>query len=139
MTNSFPTRRHSDLNALVAVLHLEEHAEIEIDVARPAAEEDLLLRSLCPVQIEDDLAERVTGVLEADARARFFERDLLQAHGGRRRRRRRRRGCRRGSRSGCRSRSGRWCWRICDFAAEVGDQTGKASGEALCDRAATPA
>src|SRR3546814_10000200 len=96
MTNSFPTRRHSDLNALVAVLHLEEHAEIEIDVARPAAEEALLLRSLCPVQIEDDLAERVTGFLEADARARFFERDLLQAHGGRRRRRRRRRGCRRG-------------------------------------------
>src|SRR3546814_6308660 len=41
---------------------------------------------------------------------------------------------RRGSRSGCRSRSGRWCWRIRDFAAEVGDQTGKASGEALCDR-----
>src|SRR3546814_6509745 len=74
------------------------------------------------VQVEDDLAERVTGFLEADARARFFERDLLQAHGGRRRRRRRRRGCRRGSRSGCRSRSGRWCWRICDFAAEVGDQ-----------------
>src|SRR3546814_15272942 len=46
-------------NALVAVLHLEEHAEIEIDVARPAAEEALLLRSLCPVQVEDDLAERV--------------------------------------------------------------------------------
>src|SRR3546814_13173501 len=36
-------------HALVAVLHLAEHAALEIEVARPAAEQALLRRSLCPV------------------------------------------------------------------------------------------
>src|SRR3546814_1362860 len=97
----------SDLDTLVAVLQLEEYAEIKIDILCAAAEEALLLLSLRPVQVEDDLAEGVASLFQADARARFFERDLLEAH--------RRRRCRCGRRGRCRCRRGGWrrgrCWR----------------------------
>src|SRR3546814_14593785 len=55
-------------DTLIPVLHLEEHTQFEIDVFRPDAEKALLLFALRPVQVEDDLAEGIASLFEAEDR-----------------------------------------------------------------------
>ena len=44
-------------DAAIAVLHLEQHPQVEVDIFGAAVEEASFLRALTPVEVEHDLTE----------------------------------------------------------------------------------